>query len=260
MDDSASASTRETRATSGPSAAGSSGGAVRRSLSSTRGRWIGGAALTCAVIGLSAALAASPASAASSPAAASPAATPSTSPPNARSGPADGGLWGTVASVSASSFTVTTLGTAVTVDKEANTKYRQVVIPTSARAVKTGEPVLVLGVFDPTTGIVTATQVTLNPTGGTTPAAAGVVPAEPGAAPVTKTVGQIPAGYVEGSGTIVSGETAYKAATAALRAYPGGIVDRVVQVSSTEYEVHTIDRAWPHHVFVTRSFKVVGAY
>jgi hypothetical protein len=162
--------------------------------------------------------------------------------------------------VSTSSFTVTTLGTAVTVDKEANTKYEQVVFPTSARAVKTGEPVLVLGLFDPTSGIITATQVTLHPLGGTTPAAAGVVPAQPGATPVTKTVGQVPANYVEGSGTIVSGETAYKAATAAMRAYPGGIVDRVVQISSTEYEVHNIDRAWPHHVFVTTKFKVVGAY
>ncbi|HEY6786035.1 MAG TPA: hypothetical protein VI365_01865 [Trebonia sp.] len=210
-----------------------------------------------AVIGLSAVLAAPPASAASSPAAASP--SPS-SPSGARSGPADGGLWGTVSSVSASSFVVTTLGTAVTVDKEATTKYEQVILPTSARAVKTGEPVLVLGVFDPTTGIIAATQVTLHPLGGTTPTAAGVVPATPGAAPVTKTVGQIPASYVEGDGTIISGTTAYKAATAALRSYPGGIVDRVVQISSTEYEVHTIDRAWPHHVFVTTNFKVVGAY
>jgi hypothetical protein len=214
----------------------------------------------CAVIGLSAALATSPAAAASSPGAASPSATPSPSPTGARSGPADGGVWGTVGSVSASSFIVTTLGQTVTIDKEAYTKYRQVVLPTSARAVKTGEPVLVLGVFDPTTGIVTATQVTLHPTGGTTPAAAGVVPLEPGAPPVTKTVGQIPANYVEGSGTIISGGTAYKATAAALRAYPGGIVDRVVQISSTEYEVHNIDRAWPHHVFVTKNFRVVGAY
>jgi hypothetical protein len=212
----------------------------------------------CAAIGLSAALAV-PASAASS----SPATTPSpspTSPSGARSGPADGGTWGTVASVSASTFTVTTLGTAVTVDKEADTKYTQVVKSTTARAVKKGDPVLVLGVFDPTSGIITATQVTLHPRGGTTPAKAGVVASQPGATPVTKTVGQIPAGYVEGDGTIISGGAAYKAATAAMRSYPGGIVDRVVKISSTEYEVHNIDRAWPHHVFVTTKFKVVGAY
>ena len=37
-------------------------------------------------------------------------------------------------------------------------------------------------------------------------------------------VGQIPAGYTQGSGTIVSGTTATKATEAALAAYPGGVV------------------------------------
>jgi len=62
-----------------------------------------------------------------------------------------------------------------------------------------------------------------------------------------------------GSGTIVSGTTANKATAAALAAYPGGIVDRVVKLSNGEYEVHNIGVNWPHHIFVSKSFNVVGA-
>jgi hypothetical protein len=39
----------------------------------------------------------------------------------------------------------------------------------------------------------------------------------------------------------------------------GGVVDRVVQLSGGEYEVHTIGVNWPHHVFVDQTFKVLGA-
>ena len=57
----------------------------------------------------------------------------------------------------------------------------------------------------------------------------------------------------------VSGAAANKATEAALAAYPGGVVDRVVQLSNGEYEVHNIGVNWPHHIFVNQSFKVVGA-
>jgi len=53
--------------------------------------------------------------------------------------------------------------------------------------------------------------------------------------------------------------TANKATEAALAAYPGGIVDRVVKLSDGEYIVHYIGVNWPHHVFVNQDFKVVGA-
>jgi hypothetical protein len=86
-----------------------------------------------------------------------------------------------------------------------------------------------------------------------------VVPFQPGAPSTSKQVGQIPANYSQGSGTIVSGTTANKATEAALAAYPGGVVDRVVQLSNGEYEVHNIGVNWPHHVFVNQNFKVVGA-
>jgi hypothetical protein len=53
--------------------------------------------------------------------------------------------------------------------------------------------------------------------------------------------------------------TANKATEAALTAYPGGIVDRVVKLSNGEYEVHYIGVNWPHHVLVNEAFKVVGS-
>jgi len=86
-----------------------------------------------------------------------------------------------------------------------------------------------------------------------------VVPFQRGAPSTSKQVGQIPANYTQGSGTIVSGTKANNATEAALAAYPGGIVDRVVKLSNGEYEVHNIGVNWPHHIFVNQNFKVVGA-
>ena len=89
--------------------------------------------------------------------------------------------------------------------------------------------------------------------------AAGVIPFQPGAPTTSKQVGQIPANYSQGSGTIVNGTTADKATVTALAAYPGGVVDRVVQLSNGDYEVHYIGVNWPHHIFVNQDSKVVGA-
>ena len=86
-----------------------------------------------------------------------------------------------------------------------------------------------------------------------------MIPFKRGAASTSKQVGQIPANFSQGSGTIVSGTAANKATEAALAAYPGGIVDRVVKLSNGEYEVHNIGVNWPHHIFVTADFQVVGA-
>ena len=105
----------------------------------------------------------------------------------------------------------------------------------------------------------------------TTPSAAETVRTRPvgrtirkttfqrGAPTTSKQVGQIPSNYTEGSGTIVGGTSANKATEAALAAYPGGVVDRVVKLSNGEYEVHYIGVNWPHHIFVTQDFNVVGA-
>jgi hypothetical protein len=167
---------------------------------------------------------------------------------NARSGPAAGGTVGTVDSVSASSFTLTTpTGQTVTVTK-ASTKT----------SVKKGGNVLVLGTVNGTT--IMASKVVLRATSGSAKSsAAGVVPFRQGAQSTAKQTGQIPASYSQGSGTIVSGTAANKATEAALAAYPGGIVDRVVKLGDGEYEVHNIGVNWPHHIFVNQNFKVVGA-
>jgi hypothetical protein len=180
--------------------------------------------------------------------------------PNARSAPAAGGAAGTVSNVSTSSFTLTTpAGKQVTVNEGPTTTYDDRTGPTPG-AVATDDTVLVLGTTDGTT--ITATRVIEHPAGdyGTAASsAAGVVPFQQGAPSAAKQVGQVPANYTEGSGTVVSGTAADQATEAALAAYPGGIVDRVVQLSDGEYEVHNIGVNWPHHVFVSQDFEVVGA-
>ena len=237
---------------------------VRRLLSNRRSRWIMAAALMCAVIGLSAygtslAIATSPSATAAGSGSAG-GLGPGGGGSNARSGPASGGAVGTVGSVSTSSFILTTsAGQKVTVDEASSTTYLTGTSSTSASAIRTGEDVLVLGTTNGTT--ITATQVIVQPTGGgsATSSAAGVIPFQPGSPTTSKQVGQIPANYSQGSGTIVSGTKANSATEAALAAYPGGIVDRVVQLSDGEYEVHNIGVNWPHHIFVNQDFKVVGA-
>jgi hypothetical protein len=178
---------------------------------------------------------------------------------NARSGPAAGGATGTVSSVSKSGFTLTTsAGQKVTVDKAPSTNYLEGTSSISASAITKGKRVLVLGMTNGTT--ITARQVIVKTTGGSVPASAATVIAFTRGAPTTvKTVGKIPANYSQGSGTIVSGTAANNATEAALAAYPGGIVDRVVKLSNGEYEVHNIGVNWPHHIFVDKDFKVVGA-
>ncbi len=180
---------------------------------------------------------------------------------NARSGPAAGGASGTVSSVSTSGFTLSTsAGQKVTVAEASSTTYQKGTSPTSASAITTGEPILVLGTTSGTT--ITATQVIVQPTGGggsATSSAAKVIPFQRGAPTTSKQVGQIPSNWSQGSGTIVSGTAANKATEAALAAYPGGVVDRVVKLSNGEYNVHYIGVNWPHHVFVSQDFKVVGA-
>ena len=167
---------------------------------------------------------------------------------NARSGPAAGGTLGTIDSVSTSGFTLTTpAGQKVTVTKASSTT-----------SLKKGKNVLVLGTVNGTT-IIAGKVIVQGTNGSAKSSAAGVVPFQQGAPSTAKQVGQIPANYSPGSGTIVSGTAANNATEAALAAYPGGVVDRVVRLSNGEYEVHTIGINWPHHIFVDQTFKVVGA-
>jgi hypothetical protein len=180
---------------------------------------------------------------------------------NARSGPASGGASGTVSTVVTSGFTLaTSAGQKVTVVEAPSTTYLKGTIPASASAITPGESALVLGTADNTT--ITAAQVTVQPAGSSGSAAssaAKVVPFQRGAPATAKQVGQIPADYKQGSGTIMSGTAASRATEAALAGYPGGIVDRVVQLGNGEYEVHYIGVNWPHHIFVSQDFTVIGA-
>jgi cytochrome c-type biogenesis protein CcmE len=233
---------------------------VRRLLSKKNGALMVVVGLTCAAAGL---VGAGPASAADLSSSASSPATSPTAPPTGGapvSGPADGGATGIVDSKSTSSFTfATATGVEVTVSEDAATKYEVGNRPTSASAVKKGESVLVLGLVNSAT--ITATQVIVQPRGDGGAAAAqaaGVIPFQQGVPSPTQSVGQIPSGYTEGQGTIVSGTTADKATVAAQAVVPGGVVDRVVELSDGEYEVHNISINWPHHVFVSKDFKVLG--
>ena len=227
---------------------------ARRLLSKRKGAWLVAVGLTCAVTGLAGAGTSSAADLSSSVPAAAP--TPTAGPV---AGPSEGGSTGIVSSKSTSSFTLTTAtGVAVTVDEDSSTKYKVGILPVPAGVVKNGASVLVLGVVDSAT--ITATQVIVQPWGDGGVAAsqaAGVIPFQRGVPSPTKSVGQIP-DYTEGEGTIVSGTTADRATAAAQAVVPGGIANRVVQLSGGEYEVHNISVNWPHHVFVSEDFKVLG--
>jgi hypothetical protein len=145
----------------------------------------------------------------------------------------------------------------VTIKETSSTQHEQGTATASTSAVTNGATVLVLGTDDNTT--ITATKVIVGPPKPTTATASQVAAFSSDTAGQSKTVGQIPASYTQGSGTILSGTTANTATEAALLAYPGGVVDRVVKLSNGEYEVHNIGVNWPHHIFVNSDFKVVGA-
>jgi hypothetical protein len=153
----------------------------------------------------------------------------------------------------------------VTVNETSSTTYDNGTSPTAASAITPAANVLVLGIVDSTT--ITATQVTVLPSDINEAAAsadAGVIPFQQGTSSPSKQVGQIPANYTEGDGTIVGGTTADEATESALATFPGVIVDRVVQLTGddggTEYEAHCISVNWPHHIFVDQDFNFLGAY
>ena len=77
--------------------------------------------------------------------------------------------------------------------------------------------------------------------------------------PNQTSVGQVPSGWQPGSGTIITGADADRAKAVAVAKYPGGTVNRVLKLSDGSYAVHMIKISWPHHVFVSTSFQVMGA-
>jgi len=70
--------------------------------------------------------------------------------------------------------------------------------------------------------------------------------------------GQAPQNWSPGTGTIITGAAADKATAAAVAQYPGGTVNRVLQLSDGSYAVHRIGTSAPHHIFVSTDFQVTG--
>jgi hypothetical protein len=158
-----------------------------------------------------------------------------------------------------SSFTLTTsTGQKVIVDETSSTTYHRGATSIPASAVTNAKAVLVLGTTCVAT--ITATQVIVEPTGvgAATSSAAKMIPFQRGVRMTSTAVGQVPTNWSQGSGLIIGGTKANRATEAALAAYPGGIVDRVVKLSNGEYNVHIIGVDWPHHIFVNKEFKVIG--
>ena len=96
---------------------------------------------------------------------------------------------------------------------------------------------------------------------GSSNGASGTANAAPLAqpSPNQRVVGQIPSNWRPGTGTIITGAGANEAKAVALAKYPGGTVNRVLKLSDGSYAVHMIKISWPHHVFVSKNFKVTGA-
>lgn len=63
----------------------------------------------------------------------------------------------------------------------------------------------------------------------------------------------------QGPGTIASGSEPKKATDTELSAYPGGVVDRVLEPSNGDCNVHYIALTWPYQVFVSQGRSVVVA-
>ncbi len=70
--------------------------------------------------------------------------------------------------------------------------------------------------------------------------------------------GHAPQNWSPGTGTIITGAAADKATAAAVAEYPGGTVNRVLQLGDGSYAVHRIGTSAPHHIFVSTDFHVTG--
>jgi hypothetical protein len=95
---------------------------------------------------------------------------------------------------------------------------------------------------------------------GSTTSAPGTANVAQAAAPSQAApTGQVPKNWTRGSGTVVTGAAADKAKAAAIAAGYKGTVNRVLKLSDGSYAVHfTANPSGPHHVFVSKAFKVTG--
>jgi hypothetical protein len=83
-------------------------------------------------------------------------------------------------------------------------------------------------------------------------------PAAPNSSGGPSPAGQVPQNWSPGTGTVITGAAADKAKAAAVAKYPGGTVNRVLQLSDGSYAVHRIATPAPHHIFVSKDFTVTG--
>ncbi|WP_133254922.1 DUF5666 domain-containing protein [Phenylobacterium hankyongense] len=213
-----------------------------------------------------------------------------------------------ISAVSPKGFTVSAPGgQTVAVELAPGTKYLKGKAAASARAIKVGDRVRVLGpVAFGSAMAITATQVVLQPVDGAGsetsmkvaeavvavlkplangpgpggprdgapgPGAGGAGP--PGARPgldLTRQGLPVPARHIgnlnpdwgdaaDSRTTIAAGAEAYKATEVGMAApySAGGIVDRVVKEPDGTFLVHNIGTSWPHHIFVSADFKLIGA-
>jgi len=243
--------------------------------------------------------------------------------------PAEGGAYGVISAASAKGFTIMQVTKqAVAVELTPNTAYRMGNAKSSARAIKVGQRVRVLGAVAFGTGpsmntTIAATHVVLQPVegagteislavsaavvevlapvqreqggpGGQAPArgeggargpggpggpgpgaAAGPGGGPPGARAGLDMARQglpVPARHIgnlnpdwgdaaDSRTSIAAGEEADKAIEVAMAApyAAGGLVDRVVKEPDGTFLVHNIGTSWPHHIFVSPDFKLIGA-
>lgn len=142
-------------------------GRFRRLLTARMTGWLLAAVLAATVAGLAVSLAATPSLPASRNAVAGP-----FPGGNGFFGGFAGGAFGTVDSVSSSSFTITErTGETITVDETSSTTYRSGTGSASASAVTPGARVIVQGSTSGST--ITATEVTVLPSGGFGPGVSG---------------------------------------------------------------------------------------
>ncbi len=184
-----------------------------------------------------------------------------------RAPPSEGGTVGKVESLSPGSIEITmSSGQKATVLRSSHTTYGRGAGKALGSSIKEGETVLVIGIVQDIQGerktSIDASLVVAQPVGiDYAPAASGAAaPPQRGAPPAEKRVGQIPSNYVEGEGTIVGPAEADKAIPLALAAFPNGIINRVVKLSDGTYECHHVGVTWPHHVFISKDLKYLGAF
>jgi hypothetical protein len=127
--------------------------------------------------------------------------------------------------------------------------------PKLTRFVAAGAATVVLAA----SGLAIANSSSSNGVSSTATAAQPAAPGQAAAPAQAPQTGQIPQNWSRGTGTPITGAAADKAKAAALAAGYKGTVNRVLKLSDGSYAVHfTANPSGPHHVFVSKDFKVTG--